>query len=313
MIDNKYEFEEISNKNNLIKLELKIVEKNLEIKAFLVENFLTKTYIGNFSLEDLKKQNNYYIQFDDIKMVIDEIKGYYGDNKKEINEEEDKIIIKFPILSITYKCIEFTLNLKPKSDKEKIIEYEKVLNNLIKKFTISGFNSKIIKDKKNEEFIKMWISPFKDLSSKLIYSFYKEYNNNDFKKFDDIKNFHKNCDNKQNLLVLCKSKDEIFGGFSPLKYSSGYGCDNDSFVFSINESKKYIKKFQNSNYSIWNFDYYGPCFCYDLYFEKYTMNYITYDQDNYTIPTNFIKKKKCYYANNYIILDSLEIFEITFN
>ena len=84
MIDNKYEFEEISNKNNLIKFELKIVEKNLEIKAFLVENFLTKTYIGNFSLEDLKKQNNYYIQFDDIKMVIDEIKGYYGDNKKEI-------------------------------------------------------------------------------------------------------------------------------------------------------------------------------------------------------------------------------------
>ena len=313
MIENKYEFEEISNKNNLIKFELKIVEKNLEIKAFLVENFLTKTYIGNFSLEDLKKQSNYYIQFDDIKMIIDEIKGYYGENKKEINEEEDKIIIKFPILSITYKNIEFTLNLKPKSDKEKIIEYEKVLNNLIKKLTISGFNSKIIKDKKNEEFIKMWISPFKDLSSKLIYSFYKEYKNNDFKKFDDIKNFHKNCDNKQNLLVLCKSKDEIFGGFSPLKYSSGYGCDNDSFVFSINERKKYIKMLQNSNNSIWNFNYYGPCFCYDLYFEKYTMNYITYDQDNYTIPTNFIKKKKCYYANNYIILDSLEIFEITFN
>ena len=43
------------------------------------------------------------------------------------------------------------------------------------------------------------------------------------------------------------------------------------------------------------------------------MNYITYSRDNYAIPINFIKNEKCYYSNNYIILDSLEIFEITFN
>ena len=120
--------------------------------------------------------------------------------------------------------------LKPKSDKEKITEYEKILNELIEKITISGFNSKIIRDKKNEEYIKIWCSPFKNISANLIYFFYKE--NNDLKKFNDVYNFHIKCDNKQNLLVLCKSKNEIFGGFSPLKFQSGYQYDNDSFVFN---------------------------------------------------------------------------------
>ena len=50
-----YKLNVFSNKNNSIEIEIKIIEKNLEIKALLVEKLLTKTYIGNFSLEDLKK------------------------------------------------------------------------------------------------------------------------------------------------------------------------------------------------------------------------------------------------------------------
>ena len=48
MIENKYEFEEISNKNNHIKFEIKVVEKNLEIKDFLIENFLQKHILEIF-------------------------------------------------------------------------------------------------------------------------------------------------------------------------------------------------------------------------------------------------------------------------
>ena len=313
-----------SNKHDDIKIEIKTIENNLDFNLFFIENFIKKTYIGKFSLDDLKNQSNYFNQFNDIKMIIDEIKGYIGNRKIEVNEEEENITIKFPISSIIYKNIEFILTLKPKSDKEKIEEYENILKEL---FDISEFNSKILKDE-HKKFIKNWISPFKNLSAKLIYSFYIE-NDADFqkekidfygkikiyKKVKDVNNFHYKCDNKKNLLVLCKSKNEIFGGFTPLEFSSdnSYGYDNDSFVFSINKLKKYPKIDQNSNCSIWKYKNYGPCFSYDLCFEEESMNYISFSQKRYAIPENFINKKNSYYKLGLIILDSIEIFEIQKN
>ena len=325
-----YEKEVNSNKHDNIKIKIKKIENNLEIQIF-IENFIKKTYIGNFSLDDLKNQSNYYNQFNDPNMIIEEIKGYNGDKKIEVNEEEENITIKFPISSVIYKNIEFILRLKPKSDIEKIEEYEKILKEL---FDISEFNSKILKDN-YKRYIKNWISPFEKLSANLIYSFYLE-NDDDFekeeinddiepcisllslfreikkyKKIKEVNKFHHQCDNKKNLLVLCKSKNEIFGGFTPLKFSSddSYGYDNDSFVFSINKLKKYTKIEQNSTCSIWKYKNYGPCFSYDLCFEENLMNCISYSRKRYAIPNNFINTNNSYYDGS-IILDSLEIFEI---
>ena len=320
-----YENKVNSNKHENIKIKIKKKENNLEILIF-IENFIKKTYIGNFSLDDLKNKSNYFNQFNDTKMIIEEIRGYNGDRKIEVNEEEENITIKFPISSITYKNIEFILRLQPKSDIEKIEEYEKILKKL---FDISEFNSKILKDN-YKRFIKNWISPFENLSANLIYSFYIE-NDDDFekeeihdscislfgknekyKKINDVNKFHSKCDNKKNLLVLCKSKNEIFGGFTPLEFSSddSYGYDNDSFVFSINKLKKYPKMVQNSNCSIWKYKNYGPCFSYDLCFKENLMNYISYSQKRYAIPDDFINENNSYHENGFIILDSLEIFEI---
>ncbi len=331
-----YENEVNSNKHDNIKIKIKKIENNLEIRI-IIENFMKKTYIGNFSLDDLKNQSNYYNQFNDPNMIIEEIKGYNGDKKIEVNEEEENITIKFPISSVIYKNIEFILRLKPKSDIEKIEEYEKILKEL---FDISQFNSKILKDN-YKRYIKNWISPFEKLSANLIYSFYLE-NDDDFekeeidgsfighsiflyepcvgeenikykkyKKIKEVNKFHHQCDNKKNLLVLCKSKNEIFGGFTPLKFSSddSYGYDNDSFVFSINKLKKYTKIEQNSTCSIWKYKNYGPCFSYDLCFKENLMNSISYSQKRYAIPYDFINKNNSYYDGS-IILDSLEIFEI---
>ena len=165
-----YEINVNSNKYDNIKIEIKKIKNSIDFNLFFIENFVKKTYIGKFSLDDLKNQSNYFNQFNDIKMIIDEIKGYNGDRKIEVNEDEENITIKFPISSVIYKNIEFILTLKPKSDKEKIEEYEKILKEL---FDISEFNSKILKDN-YKRFIKNWISPFGHLSAKLIYSFYIE-------------------------------------------------------------------------------------------------------------------------------------------
>lgn len=317
-----YKINTNSNEHDNIQIEIKKKENNLDLNLFYIENFLKKTYIGNFSLEDLKKKSDYFIQFNDPQMIIEEIKGYKGNKKIEINEKDDKITLKFPVPSVTFENIEFILTLQPKSNEKKIEECEKVLKQLTNILYISEFKSKILKDSKSKKYIKNWISPFAHLSAKLIYSFYIEsdedfeklgkFGNRQYKNFRDVTNFHKKCDGIPNLLVLCKSKNEIFGGFTPLKFSSEdtYGYDNDSFLFSINNLKKYPKNDQNSNRSIWNYKNYGPCFSYDLCFLENSMNNIKFTKYRYAISEKFINKKNSYFEDYYIILDSLEIFEI---
>ena len=112
MEDNEpYEIKVNSNKHENIKIKIKKIENNLEILIF-IKNFIKKTYLGNFSLDDLKNQSNYYKQFNDTKMIIEEIRGYNEGRKIEVNEEEENITIKFPISSVTYKYIEFILILQ---------------------------------------------------------------------------------------------------------------------------------------------------------------------------------------------------------
>ena len=394
-----YKTSALSDKNHLIYLELTAMGDNLFFKAYYIESYITSTFSAEFSLEELMKESNYYKQFDNAKKLIAEIKGYKGNETINIKEEKYKIIIIFPILSITYNKINFTLILKQKSDKEKIEEYEKVIekfksevkdlndnkiildeklkeyekiiekykneikdlnnnkivldeklkdyekaiekykkeikdlnenkivlmtkdlndnktildekikeyekviekykneikdlndnkiisdekikdlndNNKIEKekvekyeiiiekyknevenlkngikdlderFLINGFDSNILEIKNHNEIIKMWISPFKKISAKLLYNFHIKYENENTYEYNDVQNFHSKCDNRPNILIICKSKNEIFGGFTPLCFASNnsYGSDNNSFVFSINKLKKYPKIYHN--------------------------------------------------------------------
>ena len=222
--DPVYKKEIKSNKKHLFLLEIKLKENNLYFYSSYIENYITYNYLGKCSLEELQKTSNYYKQFNNINMVIKEIEAYKGDKKIILEENKDEIDIKFPIGSAIFKEINFNLKLKQKSDKEKIEEYEKAferfkedikgLNEYIQKLTdkvtklenrfiIPGFNSKIIpQDNYQKEIIKMWISPFKNISAQLIYCFnfrYKEPINDYENGYDDLKNFHKACDTKTNI------------------------------------------------------------------------------------------------------------------
>ena len=53
-----YEKKVISDKNHSIKIELKSIENNLDFKSFFIEDYITTTYVGSFSLEELKKNQN---------------------------------------------------------------------------------------------------------------------------------------------------------------------------------------------------------------------------------------------------------------
>ena len=336
----KYKKQIKSNKNHLFTLEIKFQINTLLLISYFTENYITHNYIGKFYLEVLQRISNYYKQFNSVEMIIKEIEAYNGEEKISLEEKNDEVDIKFPIGSATFKEINFTLKLKHKSDKEKIEEYEmalkkykehfegwdvyikkltKKINHLENRFLMPGLNSKILlQDNYQKEIIKMWISPFKDISAHLIYCFNFKYKKplEDYENgYDDLKNFHKSCDGKSNVLVLCKSKDEIFGGFTPLCFLSDntYGYDNDSFIFSVNNLKKYSKYNLNNDKSIWRYADYGPCFSYDMNFKINTINQVKFECANYCIPKSLVDKNNAIIdCDNWILLDSIEIYQIIF-
>lgn len=198
------------------------------------------------------------------------------------------------------------------------------MHELDNKLIIPGLTERIINDRRNNEMLKMWISKFR-ITAILLYSFYQNpipeiINCGDhflerYEKFRDVENFHKMCDNKTNILVICKSRNEIFGGFTPLEFLSDdtYGYDNDSFVFSITSLKKYPKYEHDKSVSIWRYKKYGPCFSYDLCFKENSMNKISFSKKDYSIRKKFINKDKAIANKDCIILDALEIYEIIEN
>ena len=330
-----YNYSTLSDKNHLINIDIKAINGKLYFNCFYEVDYIKIKFMGEFSIDDLKAKSNFYRQYNDANQIIRDIKNYRIGRKIKIKEKNDNIIIILPMNSTNYSPIELSLNKKLKSEQEIIGDYKEALerfknkiqqlsnelNILDNKLIIPGLTDKIINNRSNIEMIKMWISKFK-ITAILLYSFYqnpvpeKIKSGNHFiekyEKFKDVDNFHQKCDNKNNILVICKSRNEIFGGFTPLAFLSNdsYGNDNDSFVFSITSLKKYPKYEHDKNISIWRYKNYGPCFSYDLCFKENSMNKVSFSQKNYNIPKNFIDKNKAIASKDCFILDALEIYEI---
>ena len=325
---NSYESLIIVTKHNKIKLIIKVKESNLSFYCYFFRDYIKASFESKFSLDELKKKCLYYNQFTDINEVFKEL--YFNKKKGQeyiIGNEnlDDKIILAIPVEVVKFPTLRFELNRIAKTDKELMEEYKKAIDIYKFKININNFNSQILEIYPEEkEELKAWISPSKKLKAELLYSYYvnckmikeKEYeiDSNDRNKIGSIEAFHKVCDNKYGILVICKSKNEIFGGYTPLCFTSSndYGYDNKSFLFSLNKKEKYPKSSYDNSESIWCYNYYGPCFGWDLYFRKYKMDVLKFEKDKYLTPNNWINTENCYACSDGVLLDSLEIFQIKF-
>ena len=329
-----YETKLITKQENEITILIKIENSKLNFTCYYLKDYFKTSFRNSFSLEELKQKSNYFLQFTEIKDIFDEI---YNNPKKgkeyldgnENSDEKIKIII--PLPSKNYPHLEFQLN-KVKKEKDDIFkEYKHILNIYKNKIKIKNFNSKILSMKEKEkEIMKSWISPTENLKAQLLFSFYNACNSKkkidnmigldytydilyyDLSKIGTVQQFHEKCDNKESILVICKSKDEIFGGYTPLCFSSngGYGKDNESFLFSLNRNQKYPKNSFHNSESIWCYENYGPSFHWDLYFRKNKINFVKFEKKNYLTCSNWVNKNNCYENEYGICLDSLEIFQI---
>ena len=303
---------------------IQIEKSELSIICYYYKDYFKITFKNSFSFDKLKEQSNYYNQFSDIKEIFSEI--YFNPKKGQEyldgNENlEDKIKFIIPLTSNKYPFLKFQLNKEKKEKDEIFEEYKKVVILYKNQIKIKNFNSKILElREKDKEIIKSWISPTENLTAILLYSFYVSYKKNyfyeinkeDINKVGTVQLFHEKCDMKNKILVICKSKDNIFGGYTPLRFKSddSYGNDNYSFLFSLNKKEKYPKNNFEKNASIWRYEKYGPSFHWDLYFRKYKMNTVKFEKKNYLTPNNWVDEGNCYYDDSGILLDSLEIFQI---
>ena len=302
----KYEIKIKTNENNEMNLSICIKDTKLCVTCYFYKNYFKKTFSNSFSLDELKELSPYFRQFNSEKEVLNEIMNNTckGNEKIEGNEEtSNSIKIIIPLPGSQYKNMIFELKEIIKTPEEILNEYKSIVKQYENKFKFTYFNSKIL-------------TGFHDI----------QYDNDKYKihfPFDDyqidksdlketVKTFHKKCDNISNILIICKSGTEIFGGYTPLSFSckEDYGYDNDSFLFSLNKLEKYPKNSHNNSKSIWCYEDYGPSFEYDLYFRKQRINIVKSEKSNYTIYDNWINENHCIHNGRQILLESLEIFQI---
>ena len=318
----------ITNQNNKLMIKFENKESKIDISCHYYKDYSKIEFINSYAFEELQEMSNFYRQFNNIGEIIRELNHnrINLENKCFIKGNEDisdEIILNINLNNYNIQFIFFILKKVKKNQKEIFDEMKNIINIYLDKTKIKNFSSSILVSKEDEKrAIKFWISPNEKLSSKLLYSYNIHYtsdphnNNNYIYNFNGtVKDFHRQCDNKNRILMICKSKNEIFGGYTPLSFSkeNDYGNDNHSFLFSLTRLEKYPKDSFDRTKSIWKYKNYGPSFHYDLYFKENKMNIIKFDKTNYLTPNNWVNRNNCFFNDDGILLEALEIFQIYYN
>ena len=107
----KYELTIISDKNHKIFLSIEIKNTKLCISCYYFEDYFKINFFKEYTLEELKKELNYFKQFNNEKEILEEIKNNNLKGQEKIFEEEnsEKIKLVIPLPINIYKNIEFTL------------------------------------------------------------------------------------------------------------------------------------------------------------------------------------------------------------
>ena len=171
----------ISESNKKYQLLFKAEENNeLSIKA-IKDDIIPKTFINRFSISVIK-QNKYFIQFDDLKEIGDELDERLKKEKVSLFEEINSLKILIPLPSSKIKEILFELKEDEKSDKDiikelvpivreqkeeitKLREFQNQVSFLLRNY-ILNLDSLIIDNNLYNSFLKNQINPKKKYQSK---------------------------------------------------------------------------------------------------------------------------------------------------
>ena len=262
--DLNFEFKKeiISDKNNKFLIFFKI-ENDSELKITAVNDNLVKNIFSNKFTIELIQKNKYFCQFDNLKEICEEFLERIEKDKMFLIEETNSLIISIPLPSSKIKDFIFILNKEEKTDNEIIQDLIKIIveqkNEITKlknelndfktemsflcKNYITNLDSIIINNNLENSMLKNWINPKKKIKANLLYRLTRDGS--------EISTFHSLCDNKGATLTLMNIKinEHKIGFFINKSFDcySGWKKDDDSFLFNLNQNKKYKKILSNSN------------------------------------------------------------------
>ena len=262
--------EVLSDKNNKFLLFLNASNySELCIKA-IKDDLIQRIFSNKFSVSVIKK-NKYFIQFDDLKEICEEISERVEKEKITLIEETNSVIISIQLPSSKIKEIVFELKEDEKSDKEIIKELMKLINeqkneisnlknelnelndfkkeaSFLFKNYIRNLDSIIIDNNLYNSILKNWINPKDKIEANLLYRLSRDG--------PEISTYHNLCDNKGATLTLIHVKDIGYkiGFFVNFSFDSisDWKQDNNAFLFNLNQNIKYKK---NTSYD------YGAFYC----------------------------------------------------
>lgn len=288
-----------SNNGNSFNIEISYNNFLLIIKSYDSKKDLKNEYICFSSIDEIKK-TKYFLQFDNIKEIYDELLFIINENKNSvsINEKDNYLELIFKLKNSKNEQIIFKL------EKENDLS---LTNYIILKENFSALTIEVnqIKDKililekdnfelKKENFeLKKEIESIKNILIKKneinnlnkienLNSLICDENDNILiKEFinskqivkaellyrltrdgNSIQKFHELCDNQGATLVLYRTQNGMkLGGFSPLSWDTKQGGYKDDWdTFVFSLTRKEKYPKKSINYSIYCHSSYGPYF-----------------------------------------------------
>lgn len=239
-----FEIELISNKNTKFLVELKVENySDLIISAKKIDNSIfQKVFINSFTPDKIK-ENKYFLHFDNLKEICDEITEKLKNEKISLNENSKSLTISIPLNSTKIKEINFELYEKEinTTDKfDKILSLIEAQNKEINELKQKNIN---IENILNENIIiinqqKSQINELKEKNKELVNLF----------------NENKNLINQQKLQI--NNLEEKINKLENSNTNYGnYGNDIienlDSIIIKDNiQYKKYLKNWISPNKKI---------------------------------------------------------------
>ena len=260
--------------NDIFLIALAQKSEKLLIKINQVNSIPPFSYEAEFTKKELDKTSRYFRMFDEISELFPELQNKFEKKEYSIKKNENSLIINIKIDVKNIPDFSLIINKSNNSINEtvqalcemvkKLIEENKVMKSEIinlkkevkelkEKEKIKEENeynmskSDILKNNEDRIMLNNWIRPDTKIKFKLLYKVSRDG--------DRISTFTEKVKGKSPTLILIKTKTGYkFGGYTTVEWnmtgSYTYKRDENAFIFSINNKKKFNLKKGDEIYAI---------------------------------------------------------------
>ena len=149
--EKSFDIELQTDKNNLYLFNF-ISADSIEITANQKNSLIKKSFSCKYTFEEMK-ENNYFLQFDTLNEIFDEIKERILNNQIIIEENENNLILNIPLPSSKDNVISFELKPMQKNNNQTIQQLTEMIIKQNKEITELKSNSIIKETKLDNEII----------------------------------------------------------------------------------------------------------------------------------------------------------------